>query len=542
MSDFHPPWFDPTPPGRDDCVVPRLIDRFAATIPDRPFIRFENGEVWTWAETRQKARATAQALQARGVKPGDIVAAWAPNSQALVRAWFGANYAGAALAPINTSFRGRLMEYALAKTGAKLLILHPELAPRLEGLSLAVVEEVILTGPCTDRPSLPVPIFDHEALIGDEGAYVHVDVEPWDTPVIIFTSGTTGPSKAVVTSYMQEWVTACVTYGYMTAEDRILVNLPMFHVGGISGILAALARGASVALFEAFDTRQFWDMVRETGSTTCSGLIGALSTFLKKEPARPNDGDNPLRICTLSPISEDTTALARRFGFEFISGFNMTETSTPLVTDVNETVMQSCGRARTGMECRIVDAHDHEVPDGTIGELVVRSAVPWQLFKGYLGDPTATAEAWRNGWFHTGDLLWRDSEGRYYFVDRKKDAIRRRGENISSVEIEIEVSAYDRVREVAAYGVEGPGGEQEVMIAIAAQPGETVDPKALIEFLVPRMAHFMVPRYVRILDALPKTPTNKIQKVDLRKEGVTADSWDREAAGIRLKREKLSLH
>jgi crotonobetaine/carnitine-CoA ligase len=343
----------------------------------------------------------------------------------------------------------------------------------------------------------------------------------------------------VVTSYLQEWATAHATYGYMRADDCILVNLPMFHVGGISSITAALASGGRVALFEAFDTRRFWALVRETGATTCSGFIGALTSFLHKEPERPDDKDNPLRICTLSPVSEVTVSLARRFGFDYLSGFNMTEVSAPLITAINETTMRSCGRMRAGMQCRIVDEHDQELPNGTPGELIIRSDRPWELFKFYLGDPEATAAAWRNGWFHTGDLLWRDDEGQFFFVDRKKDAIRRRGENISSLEVEIEVSAYDAVREVAAYGVDQPGGEQEVMVCVAAKPGAAIDPAALIAFLVPRMAHFMVPRYVRILPELPKTPTNKIQKVALRQEGVTLDSWDREAAGIHLKREKL---
>ncbi|MEO8114817.1 MAG: AMP-binding protein, partial [Phenylobacterium sp.] len=457
-----------------------------------------------------------------------------------VRAWFGANYAGAALAPINTSFRGRLLEHALAKTGARVLIVHPELATRLEGLSLGAVERIILTGPGAAVPDLAATVEPASALDGDPSAAQPAELQPWDTPVIIFTSGTTGPSKAVVTSYVQEWTTAKVTYGYMTAADRMLVNLPMFHVGGISGVVAALACGGSVALFEAFDTRRFWDMMRETGSTTCSGFIGALTSFLHKEPARPDDRDNPLRICTLSPVSEETVALAQRFGFDYVSGFNMTEVSSPLITELNETTMRSCGRPRAGMECRIVDAHDQTVADGAVGELVIRGDQPWQLFKGYLGDPEATAAAWRNGWFHTGDLLWRDEEGRFYFVDRKKDAIRRRGENMSSLEIEIEVSAFDPVREVAAYGVDLPGGEQEVMVCVAPKPGATIDPRALIEFLIPRMAHFMVPRYVRLAAELPKTPTNKIQKVELRQQGITPDTWDREAAGIKLKREKLS--
>jgi crotonobetaine/carnitine-CoA ligase len=280
--------------------------------------------------------------------------------------------------------------------------------------------------------------------------------------------------------------------------------------------------------------------MRETGSTTCSGLIGALTTFLNKEPPRPDDRDNPMRICTLSPVSEETVALAERFDFDFMSGFNMTELSCPLVSEVNEMTLRSCGRPRDGVQCRVVDNHDIEVVNGEAGELIVRYDQPWATFKGYLGDPAATAEAWRNGWFHTGDLVRRDDAGRYYFVDRKKDAIRRRGENMSSMEIEVEVAAHPDVREVAAYGVDAPGGEQEVMVCVAPQPGATIDPRALIEFLIPRMTHFMVPRYVRVEAQLPKTPTNKIQKTELRKQGVTNTTWDRESAGIRLKRQKFS--
>lgn len=533
-------WFDPTPPTAEQCVLPRLIDRWAAETPDTVFIRFESGETWTWAETRDRALATAAALQSRGVRQGDIVAAWAPNGPALLKAWLGANYAGAALAPINTSFRGRLLEHAIGKTGATILIVHPDLVSRLEGLALGSAERLILTGPSDTAPGLPLLIEPASALEGRISDYVSVDQQPWDTPVIIFTSGTTGPSKAVVTSYVHEWTTARATYGYMTQSDRMLVNLPMFHVGGIASITAAIACGGSVALFEAFDTRRFWDDVRKTGSTCCSGLIGALTSFLIKEPERADDADNPLRIATLSPVSEDTVALAKRFGFDYISGFNMTEVSGPLISAVNEPVMRSCGRVRDGMECRIVDDFDNEVPHGQPGELVIRSDHPWTLFSGYLGDPEATARAWRNGWFHTGDLMWRDAEGCFFFVDRKKDAIRRRGENMSSQEVEAEVTAHPAVRECAAYGVDLPDGEQEVMVAVAPVEGAAIDARELVEWLIPRMAHFMVPRYVRIEAALPKTPTNKIQKTGLRAEGVTADTFDREAAGLIVRRQKLS--
>lgn len=535
------PWFDPAPPTADQCVTSRLIERFAAETPDKLFALFESGETWTWEQTRRRARATASALQARGVRKGDIVAAWAPNGPALLSAWFGANLAGAALAPINSSFRGLLLEHAIAKTGANTLILHPELIDRLKGLSLGAVGRIILTGPATSDYAPPgVVVEDETALIGDPDQYEQVDSQPWDTPVIIFTSGTTGPSKAVITSYVQEWTTAVVTYGYMVQSDRMLVNLPMFHVGGIAAITAALQCGGSIALFESFDTRRFWDLIRQTESTVCSGLIGALTTFLMKEPPREDDADNTLRMVTLSPINEDTVALARRFGFDYLSGFNMTEASGPLICAVNDPVMRSCGRAREGIECRIVDAFDNELPHGEAGELVIRSDNPWVLTRGYLGDPQATADAWRNGWFHTGDLMRRDTDGCFFFIDRKKDAIRRRGENMSSLEIELEVAAHPLVREAAAYGVDLPGGEQEVMVAVAPVEGAEIDPQALIEFLIPRMTHFMVPRYIRVEPALPKTPSNKVQKTGLRAEGVTSTTFDREAAGIVLRRQKLT--
>lgn len=538
-----PPWFDPAMPAREDCVVPGLINKWMTATPDKTFILFESGESWTWAETRAIAIRTAAAFQARGIKAGDTILAWLPNNATLIRSWFGANYLGATLVPINTSYRGQLLEHALQTSDARLMVTHPDLLARLATIDHSPLARIIVDSPVLPDLALDLMIESAEALDGDATA-VDLSHEPqiWDTPLIIFTSGTTGPSKGVATTYLQQWTTGCVQYGYMTPDDRILVNLPMFHVGGTSSIYAALARGGSVALFDGFNTREFWAQLRRTGSTTISGLIGAMATFLTKAPPRPEDADNPLRFCTLAPITEDTIALSKRYNFHYVSGFNMTEVSSPLITAVDERTHRSCGRPRSGIECRIVDDHDIEVGPDAIGELILRSDHPWVFFKGYHKNPEATAEAWRNGWFHTGDLMTRDEHGNFFFVDRKKDAIRRRGENISSIEVELDVSAHPAVQEVAAYGVACPNGEEEVMVAVTPKPGETIDPQALVEFLIPRMAHFMVPRYVRITTALPKTPTNKIQKTQLKSEGVTADTWDREASGLSLKRQKLKTH
>ncbi len=535
----HPPWFDPEMPAREDCVMPCLIDRYAAQHPDKEFIRFEDGQRWTWAQAKEIGLRCAAALQARGVTPGDTVLAWLPNNAAMVRIWLGANYAGAIFVPINQSYRGRLLEHVLNTSRAKIMVCHPQLAERLTDIKLDHLTHVIVEGETAANVKLPIKV-EPDSLL-DQPGEPDRSYEPqlWDIQAIIFTSGTTGPSKAVQVTYLHLFATAQATYGYIKSDDTMMINLPMYHVGGTASFMSAVAVGASLALYDGFNTREFWNQVRTSNASVISGLIGAMTVFLSKNEPKADDADNPLRMVTLMPINADTVALGKRYGFDYMSGFNMTELAGPLITNTNETVDRSLGKPRVGVQCRIVDDHDMEAPVGTIGEFICRSDRMWDQFTGYYGNPEATVQALRNGWFHSGDLMYRDADNNFFFVDRKKDAIRRRGENISSLEVEMEVATFPAVREVAAYAVASPAGEDEVMIAVASKPGDTIDPVALIKHLIPRMAHFMVPRYVRIEVELPKTLTNKIQKMDLRAQGVTAATWDREAAGITLKREKL---
>jgi crotonobetaine/carnitine-CoA ligase len=264
-----------------------------------------------------------------------------------------------------------------------------------------------------------------------------------------------------------------------------------------------------------------------------------MGAFLAKTPPSPEDRNHPLRCVTMFPINEQTVQLGERFGFDYLTGFNMTELSAPIISDVNSRVFGGCGRPRSGVECRLVDEHDLEVPAGTAGELVVRSNLPWVFNAGYDGLPQATAAAWRNGWFHTGDIFRRDADGNFFFVDRVKDSIRRRGENISSVEVEAAVRAYPDVDEVVAVGIPVES-EEEVMAVIVPKTGVRLDPRALTDFLIPRLPYFAVPRFVRLVTEIPKTETNKQRKYPFRVAGVTADTWDREQAGLRLHRERLS--
>jgi crotonobetaine/carnitine-CoA ligase len=300
-----------------------------------------------------------------------------------------------------------------------------------------------------------------------------------------------------------------------------------------------LCGGGSIAMVERFSTERFWDEVRETGATIVF-LLGVMANFLLQAPPDPRDKDHPLKKAFIVPFSKEALGFGERFGVTTYTLFNMTEIATPTFSGPNPTKPGGCGQPRAGVEIRLVDEHDCAVPRGAVGEMIVRTARPWAMNHGYHRDPEATSRAWRNGWFHTGDAFYVDADGEYVFVDRLKDAIRRRGENISSFEIEAEFLAYPGIREAAAIPVPSELGEDEVMAVVALAHGhDEWKPERFIAFLAGRLAHFMVPRYVRVLPELPKTPTAKVQKALLRRDGVTQDTWDRAAAGIDVRAARL---
>lgn len=525
---MNAPWRDPRIPPPEDCVLRPLLDRRAHETPSKVFVKFAaTGKEWTYAELLAVVRETAAALQELGVRQDEPVLMWLPNGPDALRIWFAINYLGAIYVPLNLAYRGQLLEHAARSSGARLILGHPELLPRLDATAASGLERrVAVDGAASVRVAGGTPLPPAR------------DVMPWDTQQVIYTSGTTGPSKGVLCSYLQAASAASAFYA-ATADDRNMANLPLFHAGGTGAVYRMLVKGGSVALAEAFDTNSFWDTVRATG-TTCLTLLGAMVPFLLKAPPSPRDRDHTLTKAVVVPLSDDAQTFADRFGVDIYTTFNMTEVSWPLVSERNPVVRGTCGRPRPGVEARIVDENDCEVPPGATGELIVRTNTPWTMNHGYHNNPEATARAWRNGWFHTGDAFRRDEDGNFFFVDRLKDAIRRRGENISSFEVETELMAHPAVREAAAIAVASEHGEDEVLAVVAPVADKTVDPAELLSFLLPRMPHFMVPRYVRVMADLPKTPTQKVQKNLLRGEGVTADTWDREAAGIRVRRERLT--
>ncbi|WP_300973644.1 AMP-binding protein [Sphingomonas sp. LHG3406-1] len=535
--DFH----DPRVPNRDQCVLRYLLDRWARERPDKTHIVFEDGEEWSFAEVRARVIAKAAGLQKLGVQRGDRVAVWLPNGREALLVFYAINYLGAVFVPFNTAYRGNLLAHVVRNSDARLIVAHPDLVPRLAEIDLAALEQMVLTG-SEQAEVANLSVTGFSALDGSEDDLVPLaePIQPWDLQSIIYTSGTTGPSKGVLSSYLHMFSNAGPESWPMVGEDdRYMTVAPIFHIGGMGPPFVMLARGASVAIVENFSTERFWETVRQTGSTVVF-LLGVMATFLIKQPPGPHDRDHGVRLAFMVPFTDDAPAFRERFGIDIYTIFNMTEIASSCVSEANPVQRGTCGKVRDGVDVRLVDAHDCEVPVGAIGEMLVRADRPWGLNSGYNNNPQATAEAWRNGWFHTGDAFRRDEDGYYYFVDRVKDAIRRRGENISSFEVEVEVCAHPDVREAAAIGVPSEYSEDEVMVVVAPIPGRTIDVAALAEFLAGRMPYFMVPRYFRVLAELPKTPSAKVMKAELRAEGITPDTWDREQAGLRLRKERLT--
>jgi crotonobetaine/carnitine-CoA ligase len=540
---------DASMPTREQCVLEPLLRTRAEQCPEAVYAVFENETVWTYASSWSHARQAAAALQANGVSPGDRVMSWLPNGPDALRTWFGTNLAGAVAMPINLAYRGAMLQHVVSDGAAGILVTRPALAAHLLSIDCSGLNLVVLLPGPDDEPSevlvdqlVAAGMMVTVGLEADAADFVSpaVAVEPWDTQTIIFTSGTTGPSKGVLSSYAHLYSSCTAAFhGRTSSNDRYLLQLPLFHAGGTIGAYGMLVHGASVAVVNSFRTDDFWNVVRRTGVTMCT-LLGVMATYLLKAPARSGDADHCLRQVFIIPLGQEVT-FGERFGVRVHVLFNMTEVSCPLIGIDAPAVSMYCGRVRDGVEARLVDGQDRQVAPGQVGELLLRTLRPWAMAHGYHRRPEAFVAAWRNGWFHTGDSFRQLPDGSFVFVDRLRDMIRRRGENISSYEVEAQALRHTGVREAAAVAVSGDDGESEVLLVISATDTmvDPIDPVELCVFLQAQLAHFMVPRYVRIVEAIPLTATNKPRKDILRLEGVTAATWDRHASAMTVRMERV---
>jgi crotonobetaine/carnitine-CoA ligase len=517
-----------------DLTLPALVARTAADDPDRVFAQEVTGASVTYGELHAAGLRSAAAFGALGVGPGDPVVTMLPTSIESVRTWLGLACLGAVDLPVNTDYRGRLLGTLIAGSGAKVMVVAERFLDRLPELDLGGLQTVVVPDADGDAVAVDVGIPAITAAQFLAGATPVADgrlPDPWDPAYIICTSGTTGPSKRVIVPWAQAYATATGIVARpedLDEHDVVYAPLPMYHIANRGFVYLAAIAGARVVLREKMGFFEIWSDIEKFGIT-----VGAMGP-----PPYPDE--TTLRIAGGNRPIPDYEAVAAKLGIQLTTCYSMTELSVPLRSGAAISHPDSCGRVREGFpgyEVRVVDEHDAEVAPGVRGELVVRTSEPWTLTPGYVDMPEESLRAWRNGWFHTGDIFTYDEEGNFFFVDRIKDAIRRRGENISSVEVEACVNEHPQILDSAAIGVPTRDGEADLKIVVMPFPGNAPTPEELLTFLVPRMPRFMIPRYVEFMDDLPRTEaTFKVQKVKLREDALNEHTWDREAAGFELPR------
>ena len=516
---------------RDVRTLGGLLETRAAVAPDRPFVTFESGSV-TFGEIDRAANRVANALAGLGLQPGDRAAAMLSNRPEYLATWFGMTKAGVIEVPLNTGLRGDLLAYMLAHSGAKLLVIEERWVDRLEAIraGLPELEHVVVVG---DGP------LTLDQLLEAPDTPPGIEVSPYDPSVILFTSGTTGRSKGALLTHnanIRGAVNTCDLMGY-AAGETFFNAFPLFHINAryTTVVPALVLDDARAVLHDRFTASGFWDIVRAEGITAFN-FMGALVMMLFKQPERPDDADNPARVAYGAPAPVAVLEpFEERFGVKLIEVFGSTELCACVQNTVEERKIGSCGRAAPDCIVEIHDEHGRRVPPGVEGEFVVRPLETHIIVEEYWGDPAATAEAFRGIWFHTGDRGKQDEDGWFTFVDRLKDAIRRRGENISSWEVEQVLNDNEAVEETAVVGVPSELTEEEVLAVVKLKPGYELTPEGLLDFAQDRLPHFAVPRYVRFVDELPKNHAQRIQKPVLREQGVE-DAWDREDVGYVVRR------
>lgn len=525
---------DASVPAPEDCVLRYILERHARTGPERIFAVVDKSdgtlETWTYEHMLARVRRTAAALQAAGIGKGQNVLCLTRAPETSVTVWFALNHLGAVYVPINHQYHGPLLERLVHGASATTIVVDPEFLSRLDAIDRTPVKTVVVTDAAPGLPPDPGRLNLNDLLEqGNEGALSDPGLKPWDLQSVMFTSGTTGPSKGVLSSYAHLHAVVDEPFSFLSGDDRYLCNLPLFHVGGMLQVYSMLLRGGSIALSAPFRTAEFWPAVNRTGSSMAT-LLSGMASLLMKQAKAPGEQESALRKTIILPFSEDAAPFADRFGVDVYTMYHMTEICVPLVSGMDPRKSALCGKPRRGVSVRLVDDHDCAVPRGSAGQLVVRCDRPWTMSHGYLNNPAATASAWLNGWFHTGDMFREDENGDFYFIDRAKDVIRRRGENISSFELENEYRNHPDVLDVAAVAVPDPHGEDEVLIVVEAVPGTRPEPAALASYGAERLPRFMVPRYIHVMDKLPRTPTGKIEKHEIRAALAGVPLWDRSAA------------
>lgn len=525
-------------------VLPLIIEDKARQYPEREIFQFRDAAI-SFEQLNEQINRVANGFLALGVKPGDKVALMLPNRVEFLYAWFGLNKIGAANVPINVAQRGGGLAYQINQADCVALVADDQYLEHLDQVAgeLAQVRHVVMLGSGSAAPTLPswpgIESLSYAELAAHSAAAPGIIVDFRSLSTILYTSGTTGPSKGVMFShnYWYEIWAEAVKYARYTEDDVLYTGLPFFHSSAKGTTIGpAILADAKAVLVERFSASKMLDDCRRWHCTEAK-YIGSIIPILMKQEPSPQDANNPLRLMVGAAAPVDVwQSFQERFNTRLLEVYGMTECTVALVNPMDDRRPGSCGKPSTGYDVKVVDEFDNEVAPGELGEFIVRPQRMHLGTTGYYKKPEATLELFQNLWIHTGDLGRRDEDGYYYYADRKKQALRRRGENISSFEVEAVINGHPSVLESCVVGVPSELGEEEVKTVIVLKEGAAVSEEEIIRWCEPRMAYFAIPRYIAFRSGLPKTPSERVEKYQLKNEGVTADCWDREEAGVVLKR------
>ncbi|MFB6468399.1 AMP-binding protein [Cytobacillus sp. Hz8] len=533
-------------------VLSRLLERRAKEGFDRTFIQIEEFVEETYGQCYERSLALANGLQQKlSLKKGEHVIIMSPTSIDFIHTWFAINMVGAVEVPINPAYKGDKLEYALNNSKARIAFIDELLIDRVGSIEsqLKYLQTIIPLKNPSDQKKQIDPLFQKINVISfdlmkwEHPVPIQQEISIQDPATIIYTSGTTGAAKGVIMPYGQTYLLAknAVDGLKITEEDICYTFLPLFHMAGkFMYVYAALISGSKVVLDTSFQPEAWVSRVRKYNAT-CFGAHGPFIQMIYQVPERKDDGDNPLRVVGSAPFpAKIAKDFERRFQVKGIEVWGMTEINCPCYHPYDEPLrLGSCGKVlEDSYELKIVDPDTgEELPAGKAGEILIRPKQPDTVSLGYFKMPEKTAEAWKDGWFHSGDIAYQDQDGYVYFVDRIKERIRRKAENISSYDIEVAVLIHPLVKECAAVGVPSDFDyDDEIKIYVVTKDGEVLAPEELIQYLVEKLPHYMVPRYIQFVKALPRTPTNKVQKAELLKQDhMGVDTWDRKAAGISVR-------
>ena len=513
-----------------------LIRQKAEKNGDRPAALFE-GETITYRALAERSARVASGLARSKVGPGDRVAGLLFNVPEFLYTWFGLAELGATFVPLNTGLKGEILRYELSDAQVTGLVVDHRLWSAYEPLreGLAIPREWVV-GPSEPLPKGAQP---YDRLRKSEPGSPRAPPKPGDPAAILYTSGTTGPPKGALIPHEKYLTTPreIGTRSRLTADSVLFTALPLFHCNAQEmTALTAFENDLPAAFDERFHASTYWETAARFGATHISLLISMINVLFK-QPEKPTDRLHRVRTAlTAGTTKAIWPEFERRFGLAIIELYGMTECGcTTLMNPPGAVRVGSVGTPLGFVEAKVVDDEERPVPPGTRGELLVRPTAPHTMFLGYVNKPEQTAEAWKGGWFHTGDYVTRDADGYYYFVDRKKDVIRRRGENLAPYDVESVLNRHPAVFESVVVGVPSPLGEEDVKAFVRLKPGSSVPARALFEFCAENLPFFMVPKYIEFLDEIPKTANQKAQRYVLRgRRG--GQEYDRDALGVVLRK------